>query len=312
VQDSWEAANRAAHQQLIAILNGGGKTVSTQNGEVVLNLHSLVEGLATNLGLSRPNPSAGQQARGVAQDKLGVTLPASSGRIVIMRAKQLKTAQDVAKLIRHVSIIFTVVCLLLFAAAVAVAGGWRRLALRSTGWCFVGLGIAVLLVRRVAGNQIVNGLVNAESIKPAAHDAWNIGTALLRAIAIAFVIYGLVLVVAAWLAGPTASAVALRRALTPTFRDHPVRTYAVAGLVYLLVLLWGPTPALRSLVPILIIAVLLALGIEVLRRQAAREFPEAQAGDAVLHMREWWHARRHPAAATDGQHPTPMGPGGAG
>jgi hypothetical protein len=261
VQDAWRAANRAAHLQLMAILNGGGNTVSTQNGEVVLNLHNLVQQLASNLGLSAPPAGAGQQLSGAAQNRLGVTLPASSGQLVIMRAKQLKTAQDIAKLIRHISIIFTILTFLLFAAAIALAGGWRRLALRSTGWCFVGLGIAVLLVRRVAGNQIVDGLVNAESIKPAAHDAWNIGTSLLRAIAIAFVIYGLVIVIAAWMAGPTSSATAMRRALTPTFRDHPVRTYAVAGFLYLLVLLWGPTPALRELVPILIIAALLVLGI---------------------------------------------------
>jgi hypothetical protein len=295
VQDAWRAANRAAHKQLIAILNGGGNTVSTQNGEVVLNLHNLVEQLANNLGLARPNPAAGQQLRGAAQSKLGITLPASSGQLVIMRAKQLGTAQDIAKLIRHISIIFTVLAIVLFGAAVAVASGWRRLALRSTGWCFVGLGIGVLLVRRVAGNQIVDGLVNAESIKPAAHDAWNIGTSLLRAIAIAFVIYGLVIVIAAWIAGPTSSATALRRALTPTFRDHPVRTYAAAGFLYLLVLLWGPTPALRELVPILIIAALLVLGIEILRRQSMLEFPDAHAGDTAQRLRTWWRARRHQA-----------------
>jgi len=295
VQDAWRAANRAAHLQLMAILNGGGNTVSTQNGEVVLNLHNLVQQLASNLGLSAPPAGAGQQLSGAAQNRLGVTLPASSGQLVIMRAKQLKTAQDIAKLIRHISIIFTILTFVLFAAAIALAGGWRRLALRSTGWCFVGLGIAVLLVRRVAGNQIVDGLVNAESIKPAAHDAWNIGTSLLRAIAIAFVIYGLVIVIAAWMAGPTSSATAMRRALTPTFRDHPVRTYAVAGFLYLLVLLWGPTPALRELVPILIIAALLVLGIEILRRQATLEFPDAHAGDTAKRLRAWWHARRHPA-----------------
>jgi hypothetical protein len=303
VQAAWQQANRAAHKQLLTILNGGGNTVSTQNGEVVLNLHNLVDQLATNLGLSRPNPAAGQQARGVAQDKLGVTLPASSGQIVVMRAKQLKTAQDIAKLVRHISIIFTVLFFVCLAGAIALASGWRRIALRSSGWCFVGLGIAVLLVRRVAGNEIVNGLVNAESVKPAAHDAWNIGTSLLRAIAIAFVIYGLVIVVAAWLAGPTNGAVALRRALTPTFRDHPVRTYSVAGILYLLVLLWGPTPALRQLIPILLIAALLVLGIEILRRQAIREFPDEQSGDAMLRMRTWWQTRRHHGAVTNGQQP---------
>jgi hypothetical protein len=300
VQDTWRAANRAAHAELVQILNGGNSAVSTSGGEVVLDLHALVTQLAGTLGLSPPNPSAGTTARGVAQDKLGVTLPPASGRLVVMRSKQLKTAQDIAKLIRNVSIVFTVVSLLLFVAAIAVASGWRRLALRSTGWCFVGLGVGVLLVRRVGGTQIVDGLVQAQSIRPAAHHAWSIGTSLLYAIALAFVIYGLLIVVAAWVAGPTASALAVRRSLAPSLRDHPVRVYAVAGFVYLLVLLWGPTPALRQPVPILIIAALLVLGIELLRRQVAREYPDARAGDTMHRMREWRHARRAAHTPTGG------------
>src|ERR1700761_9335273 len=37
VQETWRQANRTAHKQLLAILNGGSKAVSTSNGVVVLN-----------------------------------------------------------------------------------------------------------------------------------------------------------------------------------------------------------------------------------------------------------------------------------
>jgi putative oligomerization/nucleic acid binding protein len=116
------------------------------------------------------------------------------------------------------------------------------------------------------------------------------------------VIYGLVVVAAAWLGGPTRPAQAVRRALAPSMRDHPERVYAGVGFVYLLILLWGPTPALRHIVPILIIAALLVLGLEVLRRQTAREFPDAQAGDTIHSLRAWYDARRGrtPATAGDG------------
>ncbi|HEY2600261.1 MAG TPA: SHOCT domain-containing protein [Thermoleophilaceae bacterium] len=308
VQDAWRAANRAAHQQFINILNGGGKVVSTQNGEVTLDLHNLVTQLAATLGISNQVAAAqqklgggtGSQAQGLAQQKLGITLPPTTGRLVIMRAKQLNTAQDIAKLIRNISIIFTILTFVLFAVAIGIAKDRRRLALRGTGWCFVGVGISVLLVRRVGGNQIVDGLVQAESVKMAAHDAWNIGTSLLSAIAIALVIYGIVIVVAAWLAGPTRPATAVRRALAPSMRDRPWRVYASVALVYLLVLLWGPTPALRQWIPILLIAAAIVLGIELLRRQTAREFPDAQAGDAMRGMREWWDTRRGRGAPEDG------------
>ena len=151
VQELWRQSNRAAHKQFLSILNGGNAALSTSNGQVVLDLHVLVTQLATTLGLSPPSAAQGAQARGVAQDKLGVTLPASSGRLVLMRSDQLGTAQDIAKGIRHLSIIFTVISLGLFALAIGLANGWRRIALRSTGWCFAGLGIAILLVRRVGG-----------------------------------------------------------------------------------------------------------------------------------------------------------------
>jgi hypothetical protein len=277
VQNAWRLANENAHKQFLRILNGGGPVVSTANGEVVLDLHALVTQLAGNIGIG---------------DRVSGALPADAGRLVIMRANQLKTAQNVAKGVRHLSIVSTIASFFLFGLAIFLARGRRRHTLRTTGWCFFGVGVFCLLVRRMGGDWIVDGLVRAESVKPAAHDTWNIGTGLLRAIALAFVIYGLVIVVAAWLAGPSRSAQAVRRALAPSLRDHPWRVYAGVGFVYLLVLLWGPTPALRHIVPILIIAALLVLGVEVLRRQTAREFPDAQAGDTIHRLRAWYDARR--------------------
>ena len=51
VQDAWQLANRNAHKQLLNVLNGGSKAVSTSNGEVVLDLHALVDQLAQQLGV---------------------------------------------------------------------------------------------------------------------------------------------------------------------------------------------------------------------------------------------------------------------
>ena len=48
----------------------------------------------------------------------------------------------------------------------------------------------------------------------------------------------------------------------------------MVGAVLLLVVLWGPTPAFRNIWWILVFAVLLALGVTMLRRETAREFPE--------------------------------------
>src|SRR4051812_28566581 len=297
VQQAWRDANRAAHKQLLTILNGGSDVVTTANGVVTLNLHPLVDQLASRLGISPDAVAAaraklqgapGAAARGVAQQKLGLTLPPSSGEIEILRSDELDLAQSAAKGVRHLAVVFTVLPLLLFAAAIALAGGWRRVALRTTGWCFVGIGIVVLLGRRVGQGAVVDALVSNDSVRPAAEAAWSIGTTLLHDIALAMVFYGVVVVLAAWLAGATRPAYAIRQALAPATRYHLASVYAAAALLFLLLLAWGPTPAMRKPLGILLFAGLLVLGIEVLRRQIAREFPDAQEGDTAARMKAWW------------------------
>jgi len=165
--------------------------------------------------------------------------------------------------------------LLLFALAIWFARGRRRQSLRLTGWCFVGVGLLVLLARRLGGNAIVDGLVKNPDNRPAGHEVWTIGTSLLYSIAVALLAYGLVLVVAAWVAGDTRPAVAVRRWLAPTLRERPAAAYGAVFGVLLLVIVWGPTAATRQIAYIVLFVVLLVLGVEALRRQTAREFPPA-------------------------------------
>jgi hypothetical protein len=187
---------------------------------------------------------------------------------------------------------------LLFALAIYLARGRRRVTLRTTGWCFVAIGVLLLLLRRIADNQIVNGLVKVPSNKPAIHDVWSIATTLLYAIAVAMIVYGLVIVASAWLAGGTRPARFLRQSLAPTLRENPAAAYGVAGGALLLVIAWGPTPAFRNVVTILLFAVLIALGVTMLRRETALEFPHAEHGDALRQLRQR-RAKVHktPAAA---------------
>jgi hypothetical protein len=55
----------------------------------------------------------------------------------------------------------------------------------------------------------------------------------------------------------------------------------VVGAALLLVVLWGPLPAFRNLWWILVFAALLALGVTMLRRQTAQEFPGIEHGQAL-------------------------------
>lgn len=300
VQNAWRQANRTAQQELLRILDGGSKTVSTSGGVVALQLHPLLTQLASQLGLqehlasvqSKLQGAPSTAARTAVKEKLGVTLPPLSGRIVILRSSQLKTAQNIAKAIKGFALLLPAIAIGLFLLALWLADGWRRVAVRSIGWCLIAIGVIVVLARRLIGDSIVDSLVTVPSNKPAAHQAYAIGTSLLYDAAIALITYGVVVVIAAWIAGGTRPAVALRRALAPPLRDHAAYAYSATALALLLVVLWGPFASTRRPLPIIGIAVLLALGMHALRQLTAREFPAARAGDIVRSIQSWFSERR--------------------
>ena len=237
--------------------------------------------LAADLGVSsqvaaaqaKLQGTAGAQAKAQLQQRLDLTVPATSGRLVIMRSNQLKTAQDVAGAVNSLAIVLPALAILLFALAIWLARGRRRQALRTAGWCFVVVGVLLLLVRRIGGNEIVDSLVKVPSNEAAVHQAWMIATSLLFAIAVALIIYGVVFALAAWLGGPTRPALFLRKLAAPELRESPWVAYVAAGGLLLALVIWGPTPAFRQLAWILLFAALLALGVTVLRRQTARRVP---------------------------------------
>jgi hypothetical protein len=300
-QEAFKTSVHSSHTTFMKIINGGGTAVSTNGGVVTLNVRALVDELAATLGVQEQVAAArskAQQNAGTIQgaaSKAGVTLPANSGQIVIMRSSQLKTVQDIASAIKGLAIVLPLLTFALFILAVWLARDRRRPALRMTGWLFVTIGLITLLARRVLGDYIINNLVKNQSNKTAIHDIWTISTSMLYDIAVVLVVFGLVLVAAAWLAGHTRPATALRRAMAPTLRDHPAAAYGTVYGALLLLVLWAPAPAFRQLGYIIAFAVLLTLGVHTLRRETATEFPDAQAGDTTGSVRAWNAERQQPA-----------------
>jgi hypothetical protein len=87
-------------------------------------------------------------------------------------------------------------------------------------------------------------------------------------------VIGLAFVAGGLLAGPGRHAVGVRRFLAPYLRDQPIVVYSVVAVVFLLWLAF--LPGINNLGQVLVILALAALavvGIEVLRRQTAQEFP---------------------------------------
>jgi hypothetical protein len=72
--------------------------------------------------------------------------------------------------------------------------------------------------------------------------------------------------------------------LAPYLRE-PRLAYGALAAIVLLLLAWGPTPAMRRVIPALALVGLLALGLEALRRQTAREFPDASREESLARVR---------------------------
>jgi hypothetical protein len=276
VQATWEQLNRAAHEEFVAIVKDEERgNVSTAGGEVTLELRPVVENIAQRVGLS-----------GLAQK-----LPPDAGSLTVLKSDQLGFAQDVADLIEKLVIVLLVLGLALYGLALYFSRGRRRETLRAIGLIFVTVGVLLLILRSFAGDIVVDELAKTATVESAAGDVWAIGTSLLSAIAGNLIINGLIILVAAWVAGSTAPALALRRVSAGYMRDRPGILYAVVGLIFLILIAWGPTPAFQRPVFLLIIACLLALGTLALRRQTLHEFPNARLVEGEG-LRESWNRMR--------------------
>jgi hypothetical protein len=258
VQAIWEQANRNAHEQLLAVIDDQSAVVSTQGDAVNLDIGAVLRQLSAETGVG-----------GTVAGKI----PLDAAEIEILRADQLETAQDGVRLLRTLAWVLSLLALALFGLAIYLAGGRRRETLRSVGFGFAAVGILLLIARHLTGNAVVGALATTAAAEPAAQATWSIGTSLLLEIAQALIAYGVAIVVAAWLAGPSAVATGARSAITPYLRQ-PRIAYGGLGVGVVLLLWWGPTEALRRPVPALILIALLAFGVELLRRQAIVEFPD--------------------------------------
>ena len=263
VQDLWIRSVVTAQEQLVAILDDDTSAISTEGGFLVLDLRPLIIELGEQVAILG---SAAEQ------------FPESAGRIKIMEADQLETAQDLTQLLRRVAMFLPFVVLALWGIALWLARGRRRTVLRTIGIGLIAVGLLVLVVRSLGGSYVVEELVRSDSVQPAAQSAWDILTGLLADGGKTVLGLGLIAVFAVWLSGPSRSATATRRELAP-FLMRPELAFGAAGLLFLLLLLWGPTAQVNRLPFVITAALVLALGVEILRRQAAREYPGAAGAD---------------------------------
>ena len=271
VQAVWENVNRIAHQELLAVLEDETRgNVTTGSGTVTLNLRTLVVNIGEELGFG---------------EELDARLPPDAGQVVILESDQLEAAQNGVKAVKWMSWLVILIAFACFAGAIWLARG-RRAMLRNVGVALFLVGILLLVVRRAVGNYIVDALASGESLRGAVDSTWFIGTSLLAEVAWALIVYGVIILIGTWLAGPSRYAARVRAFIGPTLRDRPGLAWGVLAADYLLVVLWAPVPALRNWLGVLVLGALVALGFEAFRRVVVGELepgapPSAPATPAV-------------------------------
>jgi hypothetical protein len=162
----WLTANRSAHHALLRVLDeegGGGEEA------VVVNLTPALRQLADLV-------EEEGAADGIWATNLASLVPPGAARIKILEAQELNRAQDVVRVIRDLTAPAIIVTLGLYAIVLFI--GWRRL-----GRTLVGIGLALaatgglaLLLRSLAGSQIIDQLIVGGRDEGAADAAWGIVT----------------------------------------------------------------------------------------------------------------------------------------
>jgi hypothetical protein len=294
-QSLFKTTLEETHKTLVQVLEGGGERVSTQNGEVTLNLRAIIQEAADRIGIG---------------DQVADKLPADAGRIVILRADELDTAQNVFELLKTLAWVLPILALLAFAVAVWLAGDRRR-AVRGIGITLLVVGFLGLLAARLTRNYVVDSLVARKDDREAAGNAWNILSELMRGSFRLMIVVGILFLIAAWLAGPARRAFAARGWLAPGLRNR-VWAYVGLAVVVLLLLYSSQVTDFARLLVVLLLAALGATWIEVTRRQTLHEFPDTGAptvvDDARAKVSEWWDARR---AASEPRETPPSPPAAA-
>ena len=266
-QELWEKANRIAHGQLVLVINGGGKRLSTHNGEVAIEIGPMLANLATRLGIQ---PSASL----------------ASGRIVIMKSDQLSTVQTLASWLKTAAYVLPFLAIILYGVAIYLATGRRRETVRACGIGIIAAGIVLVLARTMIGAYIVDSLVKIPENRPAATAVWGVLTDDLRDASRTVIAVGLIALLWAWVSGAGKRAVAARRAFAPYASRHIDRVYIAFVLVILLLIAWGPTNAARRVLPVIVLTALAVIGLEAVRRQTVSEFPDAEDGTMMAGIRK--------------------------
>jgi hypothetical protein len=225
VASLWVQVNRRAHAQLVKALSGQGNgSVTISNGQVVLNLGPFIDLVKHRLA-----------ARGFT---IVNNIPAINPTLALFSAKYLVKAQTGYRLINDLKIVLPILALVLLGAGVYIARGHRR-ALIGAGLGLAGsmliLGIVLAIARSIYLNSVPSNVLPANAAAVLYDTLVRFIKDGLRAI----LVVGLIVAIAAFFTGPSATAVGARRGISKGLgwlrtsgESHGMRTGPVGRWVY--------------------------------------------------------------------------------
>ena len=206
-EEFWVDANRAAHEQAVAIVHDEPELVDLEDGEVTLDLTVALEVLRDELG--------------VVGDALfeDVEIPEGQAEIVVYRSDTLTAMQQIIKVADRLAWVLPIVAIVSFALALLLATRRARM-LSVIGVCVAAGLVLELVITRLAQTEVVD-LISDESVKTAADAAWDtIVEAGFVAQTFVLVTVALVVAVAAFLYVVSNRAATLGRGASQTWRQQ--------------------------------------------------------------------------------------------
>ena len=280
----WVQVNTVAHQALVKVLSGQGNgTVSTSNGQVVLNLGPFVAVVKQDL-----------IAHGF---KMASNIPPVSATVALFQANDLSKAQAAYRLITTLKFVLPILVLLLLGAGVWVARGHRRAlvgAALGLAASMLILGAGLLIFRSIYLNSVPASVLPADAAA-AAFDAFvHFLKNGLRVVLVA----ALLVAIGAFFTGPSRAAVQTRSGITSGIdwvRHYGERRGVSAGpagqwtylhrrglrigavtLAALTFVVWGQPTVLFVIVLVILLLIVLGL-IELIGRPSAQSETAHQA-----------------------------------
>lgn len=277
VVSAWEASVRVADRAFLQIVNGD---LGTER-EVYLGLRPLLLELAARAGIER---------------QVAPRLPADAGRLPLFGANRIGRLREGIRLLKSVSVYGVLAAAALYGVVLALARGRRREVLLRIGLAVFVTGVALLLVRSLAGVAVVDSLVGSNStLEPAGMDVWRILSEPLASIAGMAIATGLTAMALALLAGPSHPAIGLRAALAPALVRYPAIAWSVVGLAVAVVLLKVPAFDATRLISRSVLILVLIGGTEMVRRITQAEHHDG--GWVLASTRRVLHANDDGASA---------------